>query len=247
MPIRPFPFELNIGTDVAHVSRIKNLLVKDAAQPKNLVGFLKRVLTRRERVQFWSRYGSFDLQDPKAARAVHQFLAGRFAAKEAAIKAISQRRLSFHDVVIRTPLFGEPMSAVILDKTSADDRPIKHEVELLQKAKPINPATQEKRHGLSPLAFENAWPSKQSTTESTQQAAVPEAPCRDEEAADVEEATEDEVELLGTVAKLSISHDGDYATAVCLAAEEPQEGDVGGEAAARGYMISTDEAPKWQG
>ena len=37
----------------------------------------------------------------------------------------------------------------------------------------------------------------------------------------------------GQIAKISISHDGDYATAVCLAAEEPMQGDVGGEAGAR--------------
>ena len=40
----------------------------------------------------------------------------------------------------------------------------------------------------------------------------------------------------GQIVKVSISHDGDYATAVCLAAEEPAEGDVGGEAAARGMF-----------
>lgn len=37
----------------------------------------------------------------------------------------------------------------------------------------------------------------------------------------------------GQIAQISISHDGEYATAVCLAAEEPSTGDVGGEAAAR--------------
>lgn len=37
----------------------------------------------------------------------------------------------------------------------------------------------------------------------------------------------------GQIAKISISHDGDYTTAVCIAAEEPMAGDVGGEAQAR--------------
>ena len=41
--------------------------------------------------------------------------------------------------------------------------------------------------------------------------------------------------LGGQVARISISHDGEYVTAVCLAAEEPREGDVGGEAAAREF------------
>lgn len=37
----------------------------------------------------------------------------------------------------------------------------------------------------------------------------------------------------GQIAKVSISHDGEYAYAVCIAAEEPMVGDVGGEAQAR--------------
>ena len=45
-----------------------------------------------------------------------------------------------------------------------------------------------------------------------------------------------EDERSGQIVKVSISHDGEYATAVCLAAEEPVQADVGGEAAARGMM-----------
>jgi hypothetical protein len=46
---------------------------------------------------------------------------------------------------------------------------------------------------------------------------------------------EDEVlqNLSGQIAQISISHDRGYATAVCLAAQEPMNGDVGGELAAR--------------
>jgi holo-[acyl-carrier protein] synthase len=40
-------------------------------------------------------------------------------------------------------------------------------------------------------------------------------------------------EVPGQVARISISHDGEYATAVCMAAENPLPGDVGGETAAR--------------
>jgi holo-[acyl-carrier protein] synthase len=39
--------------------------------------------------------------------------------------------------------------------------------------------------------------------------------------------------LTGQIARVSISHDGDYSTAVCMAAEEATPGDVGGEAQAR--------------
>lgn len=40
-------------------------------------------------------------------------------------------------------------------------------------------------------------------------------------------------ELEGQIAKISISHENNVATAICIAHEEPLEGDVGGEAAAR--------------
>lgn len=39
-------------------------------------------------------------------------------------------------------------------------------------------------------------------------------------------------ELEGQIAKISISHENHVATAVCIAYEEPLEGDVGGEVAA---------------
>lgn len=44
---------------------------------------------------------------------------------------------------------------------------------------------------------------------------------------------DDYEDVSGSIAQISISHDGKYATAVCLAAQEPMEGDVGGEMAAR--------------
>lgn len=40
-------------------------------------------------------------------------------------------------------------------------------------------------------------------------------------------------DVSGHIAQITISHDGQYATAVCLAVQEPMEGDVGGETAAR--------------
>lgn len=42
-------------------------------------------------------------------------------------------------------------------------------------------------------------------------------------------------DIEGQVVRLSIAHDGDYATAVALVPTEPMLGDVGGEAAARDF------------
>ena len=43
-------------------------------------------------------------------------------------------------------------------------------------------------------------------------------------------------DLSGQIAQISISHDGEYATAVCLAAQEPMDGDEGAEAVAREHL-----------
>lgn len=43
----------------------------------------------------------------------------------------------------------------------------------------------------------------------------------------------DHTKVDGQIVEISISHDDDYATAVCIAPEMPELGDVGGEAAAR--------------
>lgn len=50
-------------------------------------------------------------------------------------------------------------------------------------------------------------------------------------------------ERSGQVVQLSISHEVDYATAICIAAQEPSEGDVGGEAEARGFTTGTMSKP----
>lgn len=71
----------------------------------------------------------------------------------------------------------------------------------------------------NPLAEENQSPGEASTSPLSES---------------VDKVVEDESEnVTGQVAKISISHDGEYATAVCMVAEGPLLGDVGGEAAAR--------------
>lgn len=125
----------------------------------------------------------------------------RWAAKEATIKAVSWRRLRFHQIVIQPYPHRQGLMAVILDDAASASAP----------APP-------------PLSGDDAEP----TT------IIPEIDFRPlVEEHMVREAEVGHEELTGQVARISISHDGDYATAVCLAAEEPVPGDVGGEAAAR--------------
>lgn len=52
MPLRPFPHQLGIGTDIVHVDRIRTILLKDASKPGYLDRFLRRFLTLPERNEF---------------------------------------------------------------------------------------------------------------------------------------------------------------------------------------------------
>ncbi|PNY28436.1 Uncharacterized protein TCAP_01638 [Tolypocladium capitatum] len=118
-PLRAFPFALNVGTDICQISRIYGIL----SGPRR-ARFVNRILAPEELAQRDPRLdlpglGGDATTAPEAAAAAaarrHHgevavrdrplwraaaFLAGRFAAKEAAIKAHSHRRLTFHDVVI---------------------------------------------------------------------------------------------------------------------------------------------------
>ncbi|KAL6795559.1 hypothetical protein J3E68DRAFT_404628 [Trichoderma sp. SZMC 28012] len=123
-PLRPFPFPLNIGTDICRISRIYGIL----RSPRGM-RFVNRIFSPEEQARKDPRLrclenrplvkpflseGSTLFQSsiettPSSEEIAHQdperwaaatFVAGRFAAKEAAIKAHSHRRLTFHDVVI---------------------------------------------------------------------------------------------------------------------------------------------------
>ncbi|KAM0629736.1 hypothetical protein ACHAPW_006669 [Verticillium nonalfalfae] len=107
-----FPLPLNIGTDICQVSRIFRLLTG----PRG-TRFLHRVLTPEERAAASATQlrplpapaGSLD-GGFEVLRANHPewwkrstFVAGRFAAKEAAFKAHPFWRLGFGDVVVSKP------------------------------------------------------------------------------------------------------------------------------------------------
>jgi phosphopantetheine--protein transferase-like protein len=109
-----------------------------------------------------SDYGWVD----KAAR----YLAGRWAAKEAVVKACSWRKLTFDEIQILKDDASNRIYGVILDRPQLKDTRAQ-------------------------------WERKRDT--------LKESP--------VEEIDED---VSGQIVKVSISHDGEYATAVCLAAEE---------------------------
>ncbi|KAI9367023.1 hypothetical protein BJX61DRAFT_547898 [Aspergillus egyptiacus] len=111
----PFPFPLNIGTDIVHLPRISRLL----ARPGYLARFTRRILADPEQRDFRTRFSLPvpvpvpDHPDPDPNRShtnpIHvsadmtRWLAGRFAAKEAARKAAPRGAgsLGWKDVVVR--------------------------------------------------------------------------------------------------------------------------------------------------
>ncbi|KAI7176261.1 hypothetical protein D0869_15330 [Hortaea werneckii] len=235
MPPRPFPFALGIGTDICHRKRIEQLLLKPPpqARKKNLTRFLVRFLTSREISIFWRKFEDESGLFASQFEDVTRYLAGRWAAKEATIKACQWRQLSFkHIQILRQQKYlGADQTgvtyALILDRPASafhatfDSRARDQSSEIED-----NVAKQDHISGLSSsqsIAFDDT------ASEQIREAHPPSAV--DEHDFISAEAQNDDPS--GQIAKISISHDGEYATAVCLAAEEPMDGDVGGEAAAR--------------
>jgi phosphopantetheinyl transferase (holo-ACP synthase) len=238
--LRPFPFpSLSIGTDIAHIPRIARLVASKETFPR----FLRKVLTSREERDFHLRFpqdvsnvsdgvkskdgvnegeqkqrstwennaasrpksvqGFRDMytarkkrdaslrlpQDPprdppksgvgvgvgesgyRWVDTAARFLAGRWAAKEAVVKACSWRSLTFDEIQILKDEGSNRIYGVILDRPEVRD---------------IRADWQQRRDTLK--------------------------------APPVEEQEDGNVS--GQIVKVSISHDGEYATAVCLAAEE---------------------------
>lgn len=136
----------------------------------------------------------------------------RWAAKEAAIKAVKPRKVTHRDVEILQDRDTKELYALIQDHSNVLGAPylrIKHLD--LQNHSPAE--SEEKEHSV---------PSQGSVEQQKNPV--------DSSAQGQQENPDDSA---AQVAKISISHDADYATAVCLAAEDPIPGDVGGEAAAR--------------
>lgn len=92
---RPLSLPIGCGIDVVELSRFR------AALQRGGQAFLRRIFTEREQAYAQAR---------RRTRLLH--LAGRFAAKEAVMKAISQidptRVLAMNDVEVRNDRLGRP-------------------------------------------------------------------------------------------------------------------------------------------
>ncbi|KAE8552963.1 hypothetical protein TMatcc_007636 [Talaromyces marneffei ATCC 18224] len=110
----PFPYALNIGTDVVHLPRIYRLLTQRGTKSSEtyLHKFTRRILCPQELQDFHTRFGlqnnapldqKASISSRKITPDMARWLAGRFAAKEAARKAApgGATSISWKDVLIR--------------------------------------------------------------------------------------------------------------------------------------------------
>ncbi|KAI6845767.1 hypothetical protein KC332_g4605 [Hortaea werneckii] len=235
MPPRPFPFALGIGTDICHRKRIEQLLLKPPpqARTKNLTRFLVRFLTSREISIFWRKFEAEADLFHSQLEDVTRYLAGRWAAKEATIKACQWRQLSFKHIQILRQQGGPgvyqtgPTYALILDRPASA-----FQAAFDSKSRGQSSDTEDnvaKQGHTSGLSSSESIATRDTTSEQRQEP-HPLSSVNEHDYISAEAQNDD---LSGQIAKISISHDGEYATAVCLAAEEPMDGYVGGKAAAR--------------
>ncbi|KAK6437072.1 hypothetical protein LTR95_006738 [Oleoguttula sp. CCFEE 5521] len=244
MPVlRPFPMPaLGVGTDICAISRISHIInrrlpqtsrprasanksAKTEAEPipvrtdaiKRMHHFTRRILTPVERYAFSKTYGPSIsaleqhghepvedvVKHPNSHIAnISRHLAGRWAAKEAVIKACHWRDLSMQEVQILVLKESRKIYGVVLD-----ERQDMEKLSLGTLSHIIDEAVETAKNGDEAADADESG----STVVSGEPKAGP-----------------------GTVVRVSISHDGQYATAVCVAvADEGVAGDVGGEAAAR--------------
>lgn len=100
----PFPLPLRIGTDIVHIPRISRLLNR----ADYLTRFTRRILDPQEQADFTTRFKETlalhgTSTTPPITAEMTRWLAGRFAAKEAARKAAPEGAadIGWKDVVVR--------------------------------------------------------------------------------------------------------------------------------------------------
>ncbi|KAI5865096.1 hypothetical protein GGS23DRAFT_594650 [Durotheca rogersii] len=136
-------FPIGIGTDICHIPRMYKNLVADTA-----LRFVNRILSPEE------------LKDPVASRVLNcvftpyeslqklpspntnirhrdptfwkaaEFIAGRFAAKEAIIKAFPIRKLRFHDIIIARENSFAASSGQPFEEDAPADSPILQKIKV---------------------------------------------------------------------------------------------------------------------
>ncbi|MCJ1479434.1 hypothetical protein MMC13_008120 [Lambiella insularis] len=212
MAPKPFPSQFRIGTDITKISRFQQIL--DTYTGERLHRWARRTFNGLEWPTFLSkieRYGSEHHVD------VAQWLAGRWAAKEAAVKAHPSRRLLRPQISILVPpqegalglgvtikpqcLIDPPRPAVIMNRSTAIKRGLESLILESNTTRISYPTGSTLDTSLKAIATSAGLPTQE---------AIFARPLRT-------------IETERRVADLSISHDGSYAIAVCMALDEDWE------------------------
>ncbi|KAI0484647.1 hypothetical protein GGR56DRAFT_34687 [Xylariaceae sp. FL0804] len=203
----PMPF--TIGNDICHIPRILGLLKR--AGPR----FMGRILTREEIQQPRAarhlrcvlderqrppRDDGGDRSSPELSRAA-QFMAGRFAAKEAVIKAHPHRRLTFQSIVITTSASAAAASTAArrgVGRRPAAAGKTTTMMAMATAEEGVEEVEEEEEQGEGEASPGRLPPTMDSS-------GPPAALIKGAEGAEQD-----------VVVPVSISHDGDYATSVCI-------------------------------
>ncbi|MCJ1436702.1 hypothetical protein MMC27_006084 [Xylographa pallens] len=215
MPPKPFPSQFRVGTDICEIARFKNILRSTTGDSLQKWG--SKIFNRLEWPLFLSKVEQYQLDRYGSRSAtVAQWIAGRFAAKEAAIKAHTKRRLLRSHVSIVVPsveadveysgtvkpviLISPPTRLVIMNTLTAEKRGLRG-VASASKQAASSRVLIEVLPRIRTFASKNGFPI-------------------DEPLFLRQQLIKEEDKRLADV---SISHDGEYATAVCLALDEEME------------------------
>ena len=110
MTLKAFPFLLRIGTDIVHIPRIRHLIT--TREGRYIQRFAKRILHSSEQQDCEKRFPGFLYQGSRLRdehlSALSRWLAGRFAAKEAARKALGASTLSWKEARVHIAADGSP-------------------------------------------------------------------------------------------------------------------------------------------
>ena len=187
----PFPHTFRVGCDIHHIPRIAAII----AQVDTKTGyhpFLRKLLTDREQTYFKAKFQDQGLKDERSRSRITLYLAGRWAAKEACIKAVKPRKVTMREIEIWPDEASETYAIILASASKTGD-----------------PGQASKmQHSEEWTTFTKPDPSLKA-----------DVPSHDS--------------ISGQTARVTISHDNEYAIAVALAVSESSSDDVGGENAAR--------------
>ncbi|MCJ1252026.1 hypothetical protein MMC30_009264 [Trapelia coarctata] len=222
MPPKPLPSQLRIGIDICHISRVGRAL-EGLSKAGRLEKWAGKIFNRHEWPGFCVKHEQWkkETTGEYGIDIFSQWLAGRWAAKEAAIKAHSNRRLLRHDVSILPPSLGDlEVSGKMTKPLILIDPPrriVKMDIETAI-ARGLQEAALYRKMSIGDTLsrYDEVPPGEDTST-------IPPLSCRESGSRHIIHRRLLVKEEDKQLADLSISHDGEYAIAVCMALDEASD------------------------